>query len=427
MMNAVIKPIDAETKLKKAHIRLMRHPETCLYSGVILLGDTKIVDGEDNVPTACTDGINTYYGRDFVDELSVEELAAVVLHENLHKLLKQIPRHKDLSKKSHLVTNMAMDYVVNDIIHNLKDKSLCHLPDGCLYDPMFHDWSVRQVFDYLWQEMDGAPPPDDPQGEGGDSNDGQGNGGGSGKLSKRGKPLDQHDYEGKKGKDGKGGGELNPEEMRELERKLNEALQQGGMLAGKMGADIPRAIKDAMEPEIRWDEVLNDFWASSMRGCDEYTWAKLNRRRLGDDLYLPSAYSDTLGEAVVCIDTSCSIDQKQIDRVASRVADLCELYPPDRVRVLWWDTRVHGEQIFEPSQYSQITQLMKPLGGGGTHVSCVSEYINERGIKADCVIVFTDGYVEHDVKWEINAPTLWLVTAARGFTPPVGQKVMVKQ
>ena len=187
-MNAVIKPMDAELKLKKAHIRLMRHPETCLYSGVILLGDTKIVDGEDNVPTACTDGINTYYGRDFVDELSVEELAAVVLHENLHKLLKQIPRHKDLSKKSHLVTNMAMDYVVNDIIHNLKDKSLCRLPDGCLYDPMFHDWSVRQVFDYLWQEMDGAPPPDDPQGEGGDSNDGQGNGGGSGTLSKRGKP-----------------------------------------------------------------------------------------------------------------------------------------------------------------------------------------------------------------------------------------------
>jgi len=426
-MNAVIKPMDAELKLKKAHIRLMRHPETCLYSGIILLGDTKIVDGEHNVPTACTDGINTYYGRDFVDELAIEELCAVVLHENLHKGLKQIPRHKDLSKKSHLVANMAMDYVVNDIIHNLKDKSLCRLPEGCLYDPMFHNWSVRQVFDYLWEEMDGQPPPDDPEGEGGESGENGGDGGNVNKRPKRGRPLDQHDYEGKQGKDGKGGNNLSPEEMRELERKINEGLQQGGMLAGKMGADIPRAIKDALEPEIKWDEVLSEFWAAAMRGSDEYTWARLNRRRLGDDLYFPSAYSDTLGEVVLCVDTSCSIDQKQIDRVASRVADLCELYPPEQVRVLWWDTRVHGEQIFEPSQYSQIAQLMKPMGGGGTHVSCVSEYIIEREIKADCVIVFTDGYVESDVSWDINAPTLWLVTAARGFKPPKGQKVMVKQ
>ena len=426
-MNAVIKPMDAELKLKKAHIRLMRHPETCLYSGIILLGDTKIVDGEHNVPTACTDGINTYYGRDFVDELAIEELCAVVLHENLHKGLKQIPRHKDLSKKSHLVANMAMDYVVNDIIHNLKDKSLCRLPEGCLYDPMFHNWSVRQVFDYLWEEMDGQPPPDDPEGEGGESGENGGDGGNVNKRPKRGRPLDQHDYEGKQGKDGKGGNNLSPEEMRELERKINEGLQQGGMLAGKMGADIPRAIKDALEPEIKWDEVLSEFWAAAMRGSDEYTWARLNRRRLGDDLFLPSLYSDTLGEVVLCVDTSCSIDQKQIDRVASRVADLCELYPPEQVRVLWWDTRVHGEQIFEPSQYSQIAQLMKPMGGGGTHVSCVSEYIIEREIKADCVIVFTDGYVESDVSWDINAPTLWLVTAARGFKPPKGQKVMVKQ
>jgi len=62
-MNAVVQTMDAELKLKKAHIRLMRHPETCLYSGIILLGDTQVVDEDDEVPTACTDGINTYYGR----------------------------------------------------------------------------------------------------------------------------------------------------------------------------------------------------------------------------------------------------------------------------------------------------------------------------------------------------------------------------
>jgi predicted metal-dependent peptidase len=327
---------------------------------------------------------------------------------------------------------MAMDFVVNDVIFNLKDKSLCRLPDGCLYDPMFHDWSVRQVFDYLWkereQEKQKPKPPED--GKGNPDNRQGGNNGkpqkGSGPV-KRGNPMDKHDHHGKQGKDGKGGNNLTPTQQRELERKIGEALQQGGILAGKMGADVPRAIKEAMEPEIKWEDVLTDFWSSTMRGVDEYTWARPNRRRLADDLYLPSSYSETLGEIVIAIDTSGSIDQRQIDRVAARVANLCELFPPEQVRVLWWDTQVHGEQVFEAAQYGQIDKLLKPRGGGGTRVSCVSEYINSRAVKTEAVIVFTDGHVEDNVKWDINAPTLWLVTHSRRFNPPSGNKVMVKE
>lgn len=416
-MNAAVQTMDAELKLKKAHIRLMRHPETCLYSGIILLGDTKVVDGDDEVPTACTDGINTYYGREFLNGLTVEETAGLALHENLHKLLKHIGRHKDLNAKDPMLANIAMDFVVNDIIMNLKDKTLAKLPDGGLYDPMFHDWSVRQVFDYLWKEREKQPK------------DGQGNGQpkpGSG-TQKRGQPLDKHDHEGMQGKDGKGGGNLTPEQQRELERKINEGLQQGGILAGRFGADIPRVIKDEMEPEITWDGVLDDFWASIMRGVDEFTYSRLNRRRLVDELFLPSPYSETVGRMVFAIDTSGSIDNEQISRVAARISNLCELYPPESVVVLWWDTKVHAEQQFEPQDYANITKLLKPVGGGGTRVSCVSQYMNERNIEADGVIVFTDGHVEHDVKWEVACPTLWLVTQSKAFTPPHGRKVMVKQ
>lgn len=419
-MNAAVQTMDAELKLKKAHIRLMRHPETCLYSGIILLGDTKVVDGDDEVPTACTDGINTYYGREFLNGLTVEETAGLALHENLHKLLKHIGRHKDLTAKDPMLANIAMDFVVNDIIMNLKDKSLAKLPDGGLYDPMFHDWSVRQVFDYLLKEQEKQPrKPQDPQG-------GQGNGQPKG-PQRRGQPLDKHDYEGKQGKDGKGGGALTPEQQRELERKINEGLQQGGILAGKFGVDIPRVIKDEMEPEITWDGVLDDFWASIMRGVDEFTYSRLNRRRLVDEVFLPSSYSETVGRMVFAIDTSGSIDNEQIGRVAARISNLCELYPPESVIVLWWDTRVHAEQRFEQQDYANIAKLLKPVGGGGTRVSCVSEYMNERSIDADGVIVFTDGHVERDVKWEVACPTLWLVTQSKSFTPPHGRKVMVKQ
>ena len=417
-MNAVVQTMDAELKLKKAHIRLMRHPETCLYSGIILLGDTQVVDEDDEVPTACTDGINTYYGRGFLNGLTVEETAGLALHENLHKLLKHIGRHKDLNEKDPMLANVAMDFVVNDIIMNLKDKTLCALPQGGLYDPMFHDWSVRQVFDYLWKEREKQVK---------DLKGNQSNGNKPNGLQKRGEPLDKHDYKGKQGKDGKGGSELTPEQQRELERKINESLQQGGILAGKFGVDIPRTIKQEMEPEIAWEDVLDDFWTGIMRGMDEFTYSRLNRRRLADDLYLPSSYSETIGQMVFAIDTSGSIDNAEISRVAARISSLCEVYPPESIIVLWWDTKVHAEQRFESSDYSNIAKLLKPVGGGGTRVGCVSEYMNKQNINPDGVIVFTDGHVEDTIKWEVPCPTLWLVTSSESFKPPHGRKVMVKQ
>ena len=417
-MNAVVQTMDAELKLKKAHIRLMRHPETCLYSGIILLGDTQVVDEDDEVPTACTDGINTYYGRGFLNGLTVEETAGLALHENLHKLLKHIGRHRDLNEKDPMLANVAMDFVVNDIIMNLKDKTLCALPQGGLYDPMFHDWSVRQVFDYLWKEREKQVK---------DLKGNQSNGNKPNGLQKRGEPLDKHDYKGKQGKDGKGGSELTPEQQRELERKINESLQQGGILAGKFGVDIPRTIKQEMEPEIAWEDVLDDFWTGIMRGMDEFTYSRLNRRRLADDLYLPSSYSETIGQMVFAIDTSGSIDNAEISRVAARISSLCEVYPPESIIVLWWDTKVHAEQRFESTDYNNIAKLLKPVGGGGTRVSCVSEYMNKQNINPDGVIVFTDGHVEDTIKWEVPCPTLWLVTSSEAFNPPHGRKVMVKQ
>jgi predicted metal-dependent peptidase len=94
------------------------------------------------------------------------------------------------------------------------------------------------------------------------------------------------------------------------------------------------------------------------------------------------------------------------------------------VRVLWWDTSVHGEQVFK-GDYTNIASMLKPEGFGGTHVSCVNKYVMEKGIKAECVLVFTDGYVEHDIEWQITAPTLWMVTENKEFSPPTGKLVLI--
>ena len=168
---------------------------------------------------------------------------------------------------------------------------------------------------------------------------------------------------------------------------------------------------------------MRDFVTSSCKGKDEFTWRKFNRRLLPSDIYLPTVESETIGEVVVAIDTSGSIGERELNEFAGELMSICEAVEPEAVRVLWWDTKVHGEQKFKPDSYASLGSMLKPQGGGGTTVSCVPKYINKHGIKAECVIVFTDGYVESDVEWDISTPTLWLVTENKGWTPPAGKVV----
>ena len=107
-----------EVRLKKAHIALMKHPETALYSGVMLMGKSEV---SDEMFTAYTDGVNKRYSKPFLETISSEsKLRGLVLHENLHVALKQIPRGKDMFKEDSKIANMAADFVVNDIIANIK-------------------------------------------------------------------------------------------------------------------------------------------------------------------------------------------------------------------------------------------------------------------------------------------------------------------
>lgn len=384
--------ITQEIRLKKAHIALMKHRETALYSGVMLMGKNAVID--DKV-TAYTDGVNKKYGREFMSKLTDPELRGLILHENLHVALKHIPRFKKEFKDNPQAINVATDYAVNDVIMNLKDQDLCKLPEGGLYDAKYHNWSVREIYEDLKKQ----------QKENKDS----------GKGESLGKTLDEHGFEDAQN--------MTDEEAKEMSGKIDKALREGGILASRMGAKIPRVIGDMLEPKVNWREVLREFVSSATKGSDEYTWRKFNKRQMANDIYLPSIENESIGELVVAIDTSGSIGSVELTEFASELASICSVSSPSKVRVLWWDTDVHGEQVFMPEHYDNIKELLKPQGGGGTTVSCVSEYLNKSRVEAEAVIVFTDGYVEDDITWNLKCPTLWLVTQNNNFVAPSGKVV----
>ena len=97
-MLAIGKQLTPEQRLSKAVVDIMGNPKYVALAGVLMIGDRSVVD---NIPTACTNGRDEMYGRDFVDSLNDAELRFLVLHEVYHKLYKHLTtiivgRHMDL-------------------------------------------------------------------------------------------------------------------------------------------------------------------------------------------------------------------------------------------------------------------------------------------------------------------------------------------
>lgn len=408
----------AAKRLKKAHVTLMRTPDTCLYSGIVMMGESYI---DENVPTAYTDGQNCVYGLEFVESLTDAQLCGLVLHEKLHIVLRHPIRLHGLFKQDPMITNMAADFAANILIHDLKDKTQgkIELPPGALLDEMFRGWSVPKIYDYIKKQIPNPPPPPpgrQPQGGG------SGSGGGetvtiNGKQYKVGS-LDEHDFE--------KAGEMTEEQVKKQEQDIKDALHQGGILAGRLGAKVPRAIKDLLTPTIDWKDALRDFWSNTVRGKDEFSWKAYDMRRYQMGMLLPTSISETVGEVVIAIDTSGSISSADLAEFASELVSLCHTASPSSIRVLWWDTMVHGEQVFTEN-YDAIGSMLKPQGGGGTHVGCVSTYMLNENIRPEAVILFTDGYVEQPIEWNHDAPTLWVVTHNDGVKLPSGHIKIKKE
>jgi predicted metal-dependent peptidase len=409
----------ATKRLKKAHVTLMRNPETCLYAGILMMGDSYV---DETVPTAYTDGRDCVYGIEFVETLTDPQLAGLVLHEKLHIVLRHPIRLHGIFKKDPMLTNMAADFAANILINDLKNKCV-ELPPGALLDEMFRGWSVVKIYDYLKQNVTNPPPPPRGRkpGEGGSGGSGSGQGETvtvNGKQYSTGK-MDEHDF------DGMGG--ATPEELGKIEKDINEALHQGGILAGRLGAKVPRAIKDLLVAKVDWRDALRDFWSTVVRGKDEFSWKSYDMRRYSMGMLLPVSISETIGEVIVAIDTSGSIGQRELSEFATELVSLCNAVSPSSLRVLWWDTQVHGEQLFVDN-YDEIATMLKPLGGGGTHVSSVSKYLVEHDARPEAVIIFTDGHVEQPIDWKHDAPTLWLITHNDDMKTPSGHsKVKIEK
>lgn len=384
--------LTAEQRVQKAHVGLMKDPKYCLYSGIFMVGNTSV---DDDVRTACTDGRNTKYGREFVAKQDDKRLRGLILHENLHKAFRHTTMWKHLYKEWPVLANMACDFVINQMI---EDSDVGHvnvqLPDDGMLDPKYRGWDAGAVFRDLKRQADKGSvhvkTNTNPEGTDVPVVDGGGMGG-----------FDEHDWEGAEG--------MSTEEKETLARDIDQALRQGAILAGKMSANVPREITDALTAKVDWREAMREFVTSFCADRDESTWRRPSRRWIGEDVYMPSLIGESVGRVVIGIDMSGSIGPAEIGQFLGEVKKICETVRPEGIDLLYWDTEVCQHEKYEQDQLENLLASTKPRGGGGTDPQCIPDYIKEHKIKAECAIILTDGYVcSWGTGW--TCPTLWGIT-----------------
>lgn len=399
--------LTAEQRVQKAVVTIMNNERYYALAGVLMIGSKEIVE---DVPTAATNGRDEYYGRAFVDGISDAQLRFVILHECYHKLFRHLTTWKHLHDEDHRLANMACDYVINLIIRDENPDGFVELFDWICIDDAYAGMNAEEVYNILKQkrQQQQQQPQDGGQG------DGQGDGQGGGQEDG---VLDDHDWEGAQ--------EMSEEEQGELAEQIDNAIRQGAITAGKMGSGGNRAIDSMMQPEVDWVDVLREFATETCRGRDYSTYARPNRRYLASGRYMPSGVSEHVGELVISIDTSASIGQPELTKFLSEVQGVVENVNPEKIRLLYWDTKVCADEVYEADEVERLIESTKPAGGGGTEISCVNKYLTEEQISPQAVIVFTDGYLGGD--WGTwDCPVLWCILDHQAAQPTVGTAVHVK-
>jgi predicted metal-dependent peptidase len=395
--------LTAEQRIERTHVQLMKHKNFCLFSGLFMVGKVAV---DDETPTAKTNGVDVIYGRDFIGTLNDKQLAFLILHENMHKAYRHLVVWEKLHRLNHVLANAACDYVINLQIKDYDPQGdTVEMPTNAegevvgLIDEKYRGMDTAQVFKLLQEEY---------------GNEGTGEGLGEG--------FDDHDWEGAK--------EFTDAEKEAVANEVEKALRQGAILAGKMNGNVSKEIGDLLTPKVDWKEALRDFVKTTTQGKDQTTWKRLHKRYISMDIVMPSSYDEKVGSILVGIDTSGSIGVQELSQFLSEVKSICEEVSPEKIDLLYWDTKVASHEVWQGHDLMGLTESTKPAGGGGTNPDCVPKFMKKEDIRPECVIMLTDGYIDSDkTSWnELVAPVMWCIKGNDRFSPDsvVGKVVHVE-
>lgn len=361
---------------------------------------------EDMGPTACTDGWEVWVNPEFWESLTPAQKLGLMVHEMLHCFLHH---RKRFVGADHTIANIACDYVINDMIMELRDnggKGTIELPPGGLDAKGEYKDEAEEI---IYNKLLANKPPEEEEGNG-KPGDEDGDDSGPGQDGE-GQPGEPGDGKGRVTKGtGSSPGEFLPgseavggEGEKELEEHWTTQANTAAQMA-KMKGDFPGSVIKQLLPKqgvLDWKAILQRF----VRGlvCDDVSEDQFDRRFMSDGMYLEAVMSPSVEGIVFVKDTSGSMcDEKTLNSMVGEIRSAVEDVKIPRIWVLDVDTRVHAEEFMRGEV---IPATVK--GGGGTDFIPAFDWVEENFPTATAMIYFTDGYGSFPDQAP-NYPVMWV-------------------
>jgi predicted metal-dependent peptidase len=353
-----LKVFDFNVSKAKTQI-VLQHP----FWAVILLKREVIYDY--NVPTASINRqgqikVNPRWAKDF----TVGNLQFLLCHEVGHELFDHINRrgHRKPGR-----WNRAGDAVINDTLIQCKVGDFI---DGGINMPGSMDQTADHIYDGFGDDDD-----DNPGGIGGD-------------IDESGEPLTPEQIE---------------EHTHELQNEIAQAAQAAKM-QGKMPSVLEKLVAQILAVKTPWYEILERHMVKFIQSG--YTWARPNRRYSGAGTYLPSTgQAQTMGTIVLEVDVSGSVTKKEMSYYAGHFARIVEMCNPERVHVIYVDTRVQKHVVFEQGEEVSLEYD----GCGGTDMTAGFRWCAAENITPEVFVCLTDGYTGFGT--DPGYPVVWCISS----------------
>jgi len=331
------------------------------------------------VPTLAVDEAwRLYVNPEFVDSISIRELAAVLIHEACHMVRDHAGRARDLgvAPTERFTWNLCADAEINDDLLNLPLPRQPIVPD--LLGLPRHGLAEEYF----------ASRPEDPENCTSDCGSGA-----DGRPRSWDLPTDGHQ------------GEVSP-----MTAELIRHAVAAEILATPAGQVTPgfRAWALALRgPSVSWKRVLRSKVrnaTSAVSGKVDYSYSRPSRRPTFDGIVLPTLRAPS-PEVVVVIDTSGSMVSR-MDLLEQALGELRGIIrdagsSDGAVRVVVADAAVHAVQrVWAPS-------AVELVGGGGTDMGAGIDAARTLVPRPNICVVLTDGYTP----WPASPPPFPVVVA----------------
>ena len=349
------------------------------------------VKEDKTIATIGVDGESLFYNPDFWNQYNKQPIIqmGLLIHEAAHLFLKHLWRGRNCNEIiiSKLpdgslfpirLFNVAADYAVNLLIEYL-------LPDGALKNDKYINWETEKIYEDLKKSIP--------------------------KMTAE--QIKQIADALKKSSDGDLWKKIKNNSSEKWDRVIKQAFETA-IQRGKLPDNLKR-LYDESQPKEDWRNILQEFVQPFQ---DDYSFNPADRRFIGADFCLPDLQSgEKLDWVGIAIDTSGSINQKQISAFIGEIKGILSAYDKVKAKITFCD--VKATPFIDLEEIEDLSKI-EIKGGGGTSFVEPFNLVKKEDTEPLIFLYFTDLQGAFPSK-SPEYPVLWIINNSNGLKSPFGK------